>query len=171
MEGEGREFIFHRDAEFFSLLLQKRACACRTCLVHFKVDNNAVFYRNIFRVLPADLKDCVDGRVDKNRRGGLGRDLVLDNIGAHVIGDHISSRAGGAHSKDVDSVPHFRIKLLETLPDSIYRPSGSHEISLAKERAMLVNQSKIRAYRAYVYTHINACSPACTCRGLPVLSI
>ncbi len=82
-------------------LLQERAGPGAAGLVHGVVDRDVVAQRDVLGVLPADLEDGVDGRIERRGAGGVGHDLVVDGAGAAEDAQQLARRAGGGGQHDL----------------------------------------------------------------------
>ena len=79
--------------ELAPLLGDERAGAGAARLVHGAVHDPALGEPDVFGVLPADLENGVDPRIEVNRAGGVSRDLVQDI-------DRVPAVAGGEQGTD-----------------------------------------------------------------------
>ena len=153
-EGQaGKLAVLDRDTQQLGQLVDKAAGARRAGLVHLVVDDHAVALQHELRVLAADLDD-VGVRVDLGGRAGLGRDLVLDQVGADEAAHQVAPRARDPHALDGDLTRAAGQQALEEFLDGIDGPACRHQVVLDQHAALLVDDSGLGAGRSHVYAQV-----------------
>ncbi len=146
--------VLDADAHLLGELIDEAARTGGAGLVHLVVDHNAVPLNNELRVLSADFDDICLG-IEVHGGSGLGRDLVLDQVGPNEAAHQVSSRAGDADTSDLCLVTHVLEKVAEDFLDGVDGPAGSHQIALGHHfGAGLVEYDRLGAGGADIHAEV-----------------
>ena len=146
-------------AELERLLLHERARAGRAHVVHVRVADVAVHQVHVLGVLPADLEDRVDRRIDLRRARHVRGDLVDDRVGADDVAHDLPAAPGRAHARDVERgapVAGERPDRPEEALGRVDRIAGRLPVDVGDDIAGLVYQDRLGAGRADVDADVGA---------------
>ncbi len=144
-EGLVCELFLDGDAELLCLFLKEGAGACGTHLVHVEVDDDSPLEADVFGVLSPDLKDGVHLGIDVGRRGGLGGDLVADDIRPHEVPGQVPAGSRRAHPLDLHQGPDLRPDRLQPLADGLDGPARRHEVLFGQDPFLRIDDYQICA--------------------------
>ncbi len=144
-QGQPGEFLFDADAQPFRLLFEEAAGAGGARLVHLEVDDGALLQADIFGVLPADLENGIDARVDLRGGARLRGDLVFHLVGAEEIADEVAPGAGGAYAAHIDALRPDGAYFAQSLTHRLDGSPGGHQITFGQHAFLFVDEHHIGA--------------------------
>ena len=153
------EFALDADAQLLRLLFQERAGAGGAGFVHGEIDDDAFFQADELRILAADLEDGIDRLhaellADVGGAGLVGRDLVVDRVGADQFADQFAAAAGGADAADVEPVADLLLDLLQPGGDHLDGAALRAQVDLVEQFAVVVDDHQVGGDRADVDAQI-----------------
>ncbi len=143
------EFAFDGDAQLLGLLFEERSGAGGAGFVHGEIDDDAFIEADELRILAADFEDGVDPFHpqligDVHGAGFVRGDLVVNGVGADQLANQFTSRAGGAHAEDFETVTEFSFDLSESALHDFNRTALGAEIDFMQQIAGGVDDNEIR---------------------------
>ncbi len=151
-ESHFRELSLDPDPEALRLLLEERPGPGGARVVHREIGDHAVFEADELGVLPADLEDRIDRRVeiapaDEGGAGLVGRDLVLNRVGADQLADQLPAGPGGPHAADRDRVAELVPQLLQPVGHHLHGSPLRSDVDLLEKVSIPIRHREVRGDR------------------------
>ena len=162
---ETRKLVHNRHAQVLGLLLEERPGASRADLVHHEVVGDhgymvpAVPDMDVFRVLPADLKNRIDIGGDLHRGPQLAGDLVLDEISAQQLRGQVPAAARDRDTMYVQSLADRLADRVECPADGLDRPAPRGQIDAFIDLPFRAEEDEVCADRANVHAEVGIDGP------------